>query len=267
LINLAVIFPVKDFDESVTTTLNSLALQEKITLTCIAVAERNVLDKLEANDGNLRILAVERPARGVYNALNAGLDAAQALPDLDAVAFISSGAVLATPESLYTLSSLSKVETWAVGSWKQIYGSGKDRVFLPPVARGSNDGLSQVLHFSSYWPLNIEALILGSKLAESLRFDETKKIGADFKLFAILLSGSSRFCVSQVPHVVLPAPGLSSEQSRLGQRDVANARFEVAKSANGLVRRSVLIAIALLLLILESALNAVEPLKARKTVK
>jgi hypothetical protein len=267
LINLAVIFPVKDFDESVTTTLNSLALQEKITLTCIAVAERNVLDKLEARHGNLRILAVERPARGVYNALNAGLDAAQALPDLDAVAFISSGAVLATPESMYTLSSLSKGETWAVGSWRQIYGSGKDRVFLPAVARSSSDGLSQVLHFSSYWPLNIEALVLGSKLAKSLRFDETKKIGADFKLFAILLSGSSRVCVSQVPHVVLPAPGLSSEQRRLGQRDVATARFEVAKSANSIVRRTVLITISMLLLMFESVLNAVESLKASKKLQ
>jgi hypothetical protein len=265
LINLAVIFPIKDFDDSVMTTLASLEAQKKISVTCIAVAERHILDRLRSNARNLRILPVERPARGVYNALNAGLETAQSLPRIDSVTFVSSGAVLVSPESLYTLASLSTSESWAVGAWKQAYHTRKDRVFLPPVARCTNDGLSMLRHFSSYWPLNIEALALGSKLAATLRFDESKKIGADFKLFATLLSQTSKVFVSQIPHVVLPAPGLSSEQRRLGQRDVADARFEVAKSVSGVGLRIILMTLSLGLLMFENVLNAAGSLRATKT--
>lgn len=267
MITLAAIFPIKDLDDSVMVTVNSLASQVKINLVCIVVAERQVLDKLGVGYGNLRILAVESPARGVYNALNAGLDAAQSLPELDSVSFISTGAELSSTESLYDLASLVTSDSWAVGPWKQSFHTGPDRVFRPPMARGSNTGLSKLRHFSSYWPLNIEALVLGSKLAATVRFDESKKIGADFKLFATLLSQSATVIVSQKTHIVLPEPGLSSQQRLLGQRDVANARFEVSASVNGFARRSLLQAMSLALLMFESALNAAASLRVTKNFK
>lgn len=248
-------------------TLNSLASQVKINLICIVVAERQVLDKLGAGHGSLRMLAVESPARGVYNALNAGLDAAQSLPGVDAVSFISTGAELLSAESLFDLASLATSESWAVGPWKQAFHTGPDKVFLPPVVRGSNAGLSKLRHFSSYWPLNIEALVLGSKLAATVRFDESKKIGADFKLFATLLSQSATVLVSRKTHIVLPEPGLSSQQRLMGQRDVANSRFEVSASVNGFGQRSMLQAMSLALLMFENALNAAASLRVTKKRK
>lgn len=264
---LAVILPIKEFDDSVIITLNSLASQVKIDLICIVVAERQILDKLGVYAGNLRLMAVERPARGVYNALNAGLDTARGLPELDSISFISTGAALASTESLHVLASLATLDGWAVGPWRQAYQSRPDRVFVPPMARGSKAGLSRLRQFSSYWPLNIEALALGSNLAATVRFDESKKIGADYKLFATLLAQSAKVFVSEKTHVVLPEPGLSSEQRLLGQRDIANARFEVSASVNGFFRRSMLVAMSLALVVFEYAVNAVVSLKASRNIK
>lgn len=255
LLNLAVIFPIKHFDESVKLTLDSLASQIKVNLICIVVAEGQILEKLRLDRTALKFLPVERPAKGVYNALNAGLESAQVLTDLDSVSFISSGAVLASKDSLYELASRTRADSWAVGSWNQVYEKSPNRIFLPPTALESNSNASKLRHFSSYLPLNIEALVLGAELAATLRFDESKKIGADFKLFATLLSQNAPVSVSQKPHVVLPAPGLSSEQRLLGQREVAKARFEISASVNGFGRRFVLTTVSLALLMFEYALN------------
>lgn len=262
LLNLAVIFPIKDLDESVKLTLDSLASQINVNLICIVVAEGQILEKLRFDGATPRILPVERPAKGVYNALNAGLDSAQSLTNLDSVSFISSGAVLASKESLYDLASLTEADSWAVGSWNQVYGTSPGRLFNPPKALESNSNLSKLRHFSSYWPLNIEALFLGYELAATFRFDESKRIGADFKLFATLLSQSFMVRVSQKTHVALPPPGLSSEQRLLGQREVAEARFEISASVNGVVRRFLWTTVSMALLIFERALNQAAQVRA-----
>jgi len=163
-----------------------------------------------SDDGTVEYLAgtdarwISEPDRGIYDAMNKGIDRASG----NCLLFLNAGDELAAPD---VLERLSRIEA------DFIYGDALENGFCKLARPAASIAYGMFTHH--------QAMVYRRALIGNLRYDLKYKIAADYKFTLLFLQKARETACADFPVCLFESGGVSQRHVRVGRRE----QFEIRK--------------------------------------